>query len=186
VTPPRRLLLLAALAASLVAVAPAAAAPACGGAVIEDWSDGRIDKQYPLHCYDEAVEMLPPDVRDYSSAEADMRRALQAAKRGNPAPPNRDRVEGPAEPPSPPPAPPTATTPETPTTTDTETTGTPPPTPPEGPPTEVIEPVDVESASSIPIPLLILAGLALLLLVGGSAGYVLRRLQARRIPPSAA
>ena len=40
-----------------------------------------------------------------------------------------------------------------------------------------------DSASSVPIPLLILAGLALLLIAAGSAGYVFRRLQARRLPP---
>ena len=34
-------------------------------------------------------------------------------------------------------------------------------------------------------PLLILAGLALLLVAGGSAGYLLRRVQARRLPPPA-
>ena len=40
------------------------------------------------------------------------------------------------------------------------------------PPTETtaVSPVDAESASSVPIPLLILAGLALLLIAGGSAG----------------
>ena len=44
--------------------------------------------------------------------------------------------------------------------------------------------MDAESASSVPIPLLILAGLALLLIAAGSAGYVIRRVQARR--PAAA
>jgi uncharacterized membrane protein len=42
-----------------------------------------------------------------------------------------------------------------------------------------------DSASSVPIPLLILAGLALLLVAGGSAGYLIRRLQSRRMPPPA-
>ncbi|MDQ3066028.1 MAG: hypothetical protein M3R12_02590, partial [Actinomycetota bacterium] len=48
---------------------------------------------------------------------------------------------------------------------------------------EVSSPVGSESASSVPIPLLILAGLALLLVAAGSAGYVIRRIQAGRIPP---
>ena len=53
------------------------------------------------------------------------------------------------------------------------------------PPTDTVAgaPLDTDSASSIPIPLLILAGLALLLVAGGSAGYVIRRIQARRVPP---
>jgi hypothetical protein len=38
----------------------------------------------------------------------------------------------------------------------------------------------------VPIPLLILAGLALLLIAGGTAGYLIRRYQSRRIPPSTA
>jgi uncharacterized membrane protein len=37
----------------------------------------------------------------------------------------------------------------------------------------------------VPVPLLILAGLALLLVAGGSAGYLIRRLQSRRLPPPA-
>jgi hypothetical protein len=34
------------------------------------------------------------------------------------------------------------------------------------------------------LPLLVLAGLALLLIAAGSLGYVARRLQARRVPPA--
>ena len=41
------------------------------------------------------------------------------------------------------------------------------------------------SADSVPIPLLVLAGLALLLVAAGSAGYAIRRYQARRVPPPA-
>ncbi len=156
----------------LVATAPASAAASCGRQVIDDWyDDGRVDGTYALHCYDDAIEILPRDVRDYSSAKEDIERALQAKLRGEPAPP--------------------ATTDPTP---DGEKPGTTPPgstppgsdppsgNPPGGP--EVTPPLG-ESASSVPIPLLILAGLALLLVAGGSAGYVIRRLQNRRIPPPA-
>ena len=41
-------------------------------------------------------------------------------------------------------------------------------------------PVDTSGPSSIPIPLFILGGLALLLLAAGGAGYLSRRAQARR------
>jgi hypothetical protein len=179
----RALALAAALAALLVLAAPAAAAKSCGRAVIDDWSDGRIDKQYPLHCYDDAIEMLPRDVRDYSSAEDDMRRALQLAMRGQDAPPNRDTSASPEPAPEEP-------GPETPPEEEPpagDTTGLPPgggDDPGDDEP-EVAPPVDTESASSVPIPLLILAGLALLLVAGGSAGYLVRRLQARRVPPPA-
>nr|MBA2463009.1 hypothetical protein [Actinomycetota bacterium] len=50
---------------------------------------------------------------------------------------------------------------------------------------EAIPPIDPASSDSIPVPLLVLAGLALLLVAAGSVGYVVRRLQARRVPPGA-
>lgn len=49
----------------------------CGDSVVTDWSDGRIDGIYPLHCYEQAVARLPEDVRVYSSAADDITRALQ-------------------------------------------------------------------------------------------------------------
>ena len=45
-------------------------------------------------------------------------------------------------------------------------------------------PVDTASSDSIPLPLLVLGGLALLLIAAGSLGYLVRRLQARRVPPA--
>ncbi len=176
----RALVFLAAFVAVLAVASPAGAAKSCGRAVIDDWyDDGRVDGTYALHCYDDAIEILPRDVRDYSSAKEDIQRALQAAKRGDAAPPARTDPTPSAGP---------STTPEDPENTDTtETTSTPPVDGPGDPPTETLAspPADTESASSIPIPLLILAGLALLLVAGGSAGYVIRRLQARRLPPDA-
>ena len=109
----------------------------------------------------------------YSSAKEDIERALQAKLRRKPAPPattdpTPDDEEPVATPPGSIPKPP----------------GTDPPTN-EGPglDPEVTPPLG-ESASSVPVPLLILAGLALLLVAGGSAGYVIRRFQSRRIPPA--
>ena len=116
-------MLLAAFATLLVVAAPAGAAASCGRAVIDDWyDDGRVDGTYALHCYDDAIEILPRDVRDYSSAKEDIQRALQAAKRGEDAPPAQtDPTPGG-----------TSTNlddPDEPTDT-TETTGTPPSTGP--------------------------------------------------------
>jgi hypothetical protein len=172
----RALIFLAAFVAVLAVASPAGAAQSCGRAVIDDWyDDGRVDGTYALHCYDDAIEILPRDVRDYSSAKEDIQRALQFAKRGEPAPPARTD-----------PTPNDA--PDDPDNTDTtETSSTPPVGGSDDPPTETLAspPTDAESASSVPIPLLILAGLALLLVAGGSAGYVIRRVQARRLPPPA-
>src|SRR5688500_10436494 len=80
----RVLVLLAALAAGFVTLltfaAPAEAAKSCGRAVIDDcYDDGRVDGTYALHCYDDAIDILPRDVRDYSSAKEDIQRALTAA-----------------------------------------------------------------------------------------------------------
>ena len=172
------LLALAALALS----GPAAAAKSCGKKVVDDWyADGRVDGTYPFRCYDDAIEILPRDVRDYSSAKEDIERALQARMRGEEPPPatsdptpgdgdNEDPGLLPAD--TTPGAGPTGTTPS-------DKPGDP------GGGTEAGGEVDTASADSVPIPLLVLAGLALLLVAAGSAGYALRRFQARRIPPPA-
>ena len=165
--------MLAALVLVVIAAAPSAsAAPSCGRQVIDDWyDDGRIDGSYALHCYDDAIEILPRDVRDYSSAKEDIQRALQRKLRGEDEPPAR-----------------TDPSPDDPTTTDPTETGSSSPNDPNGPndPTDTVASAPVgDSASSVPIPLLILAGLALLLVAGGSAGYLIRRLQNRRMPPPA-
>jgi hypothetical protein len=165
-------LLLTALLGVLVQAVPAAAAQSCGRKVIDDWWDGRIDGTYALHCYDDAIEILPRDVRDYSSAEDDIKRALQAALRGEKAPPNKAQDEPDEEPAVTPPSKPPA---DPPAAEDTPAGGDDP---------EAAPPLD-ESASSVPIPLLILAGLALVLVLAGSAGYLIRRFQSRRIPPPA-
>jgi hypothetical protein len=168
----RAAFVLAAFFSLLVATAPAAsAAPSCGRQVVDDWwDDGRIDGTYADHCYDDAIESLPRDVRDYSSAQEDITRALQAKLRGEESPPatTDPTPDGEDATPPPPPSPPG---------------DDPPPT--GEPPTTIATPPVGESASSVPVPLLILAGLALLLVIGGSAGYLIRRFQNRQIPPPA-
>jgi hypothetical protein len=146
--------------------------------VIDDWYDnGRVDGTYAFHCYDDAIEILPRDVRDYSSAKEDIERALQAKLRQEPAPPattdpspgdgEGDEEPGTTTPPSSEEDPPiTGETPGGP--------GDPEASPPLG-----------ESSSSVPIPLIILACLAVLLVIGGTAGYLIRRYQSRQIPPPA-
>ena len=84
----RVLVVVAAFLTVLAVASPAGAAESCGRQVIDDWYDnGRVDGTYALHCYDDAIEILPRDVRDYSSAKDDIQRALQNRKRGEPAPP---------------------------------------------------------------------------------------------------
>ena len=176
-----------ALAVCLTLAGPAAAATGCAKKVIDDWYDnGRVDGSYELHCYDDAIEDLPRDVLDYSSAKEDIQRALQSRMNGRPAPPARTDPT------------PTPTSGETDdplpgaTPTDVDGDGVPNdsdpepnrPGDPEGVPEAIGSDVDTTSSSSVPVPLLVLAGLALLLVAAGSAGYLTRRLQARRGPPT--
>jgi len=169
--------LVALLLLALLAAAPSAAAESCGKKVIDDWyADGRVDGTFPPHCYDDAIEILPRDVRDYSSAKEDIERALQARLNNKPAPPATTD-----------PTPGSATPRKTPAKPGTKPVvkGQPRarPTPGDEEPSEAGAPLDTASADSVPIPLLVLGGLALLLVAAGSAGYLTRRLQARRLPP---
>jgi len=171
---------------------PAAAATPCWKKLLNDWYDGRIDNVYPIHCYQDTLKHLPEDISVYSSAREDIQRALQSAraqllKSKKPAGPN---ALVPAQ---------TATTPATtaapPTTTTSKTTSTPTSTAPGGtdagggtsspgrkPPAGlpgVAQQLNTSSPSSVPVPLLVLGGLALLLVAAGAVGLVLRRNQGR-------
>jgi hypothetical protein len=172
----------AAFAATLAAPSTADAAKPCWVRLVNDWYDGRIDKTYPVSCYRAAMKNLPEDVAAYSNAREEIQRALLAAIRKSAA--AGETLTG--SDPVPPQVGPIGTT----STVGTGTTGTTPgeegdgeatPGPPggddEGPLGDILTPAN---ADSIPIPLLVLAGLALVLLAAASAGFVARRLQARR------
>ena len=100
-----RLLLLRALLAICVALTvgltvagTAAAKEACWRTVLNDWSDGRIDGNYPSACYRSAIAHLPTDVLLYSNAKADIaaamrRRVLSSAGGGA----TTSRTNGPAK-----------------------------------------------------------------------------------------
>ena len=72
-------LIAAALVGSAVRPATAEAATPCWKVLLNDWYDGRIDHTYAVHCYKDALKHLPPDVQTYSSAHDDILRALQSA-----------------------------------------------------------------------------------------------------------
>lgn len=168
---------------------PAAAAQApCWKRLLNDWLDGRIDRSYRASCYREALRRLPEDVEAYSDARDDITRALASALRDKGTKRLKDTdVVAPSRPTSGP-----ATTPEPAETDDGGVAGTTsgpddeepaPATPVDGGGDDgggVLEAVEPANADSIPVPLLILAGLALLLLAAAASGYVARRVQARR------
>jgi hypothetical protein len=159
--------------------------PSCADQVIADWyDDGRVGKIYPLHCYREAIAKLPPDVLDYSNAKEEIGRALAFAKQGKPDPGGTDPTPATSTDTTGTKTTKTSTTKTTKTaTTKTTTTGT-------GTTATTTSTTDTSGPSTVPVPLLVLGGLAVLLLAAGSAGYLRRRMgggdDADGTPPPAA
>ena len=165
----RRLVLTALFVASLFAIAPgSASAASCWRELVNDyWADNRVDNTYPISCYREAMEKLPRDVQEYSDAQDDLRRALLVAIRDE-----RDSGTavwtgggGKGDPPTAPP----------PTAEDDASSG--------GIFEEVFQKLGPKNAESIPVPLLVLASIALLLMGAAGVSYAARYYQARSVPP---
>jgi hypothetical protein len=169
---------LAALAALAAGVSPAAAKSSkssgtpCWKLVVNDWFDnGRIDGTYPIACYTQAIQHIPEDARVYSSAPDDIRRAMLAAIReegsggghGGLGHSGSDVVIGPNGNISGP--------------GSTGGTGTLHRSFFE----RVADSVGPSNASSIPLPLLVLGGVAILLLLAAAMSWLARRMQARRV-----
>jgi hypothetical protein len=149
------------VAAALAALAPAAARPAvsaaskspCARQIIEDWvADNRIDRVYPLHCYREAIAAVPEDLKAYTGIVEDIMSARQQASRVR-------TLSGRGG-----------------TSPSTRTAGT----PDRGLFKQAFDKLGPRNADTVPLPLLILAGLSLLLIAAGAAGLVSRRLRTDR------
>ncbi len=176
--------LLATIAGALVflvaGVGGAAAAPAaslqatsqCWKDVVNDWlrHQPNLTGTYAIPCYTQAIQHLSqyPDVAGYSSATDDIQRALLAVihQEGRDGPPSSGGGNGPSP---------------------TSLGGG-------GPPggghkslwTSLIDRLAPGNAQSIPLPLIVLAGLALLLLLAAAATWFARRMQTRRVTPATA
>ena len=178
-------MLLATIAGSLAfliaGVGGAAAAPAasqqatnkCWLDVINDWADNnQVDKIYAIPCYTQAIQHLSayPDIAGYSSAADDIHRAMLAVvhEEGRGGPPST----GGSGPSGPPLGPSNNTTPPGPGQKSLWTSLT--------------DRLSPGNAQSIPLPLIVLAGLALLLLLAAAATWFARRLQTRRVTPATA
>jgi hypothetical protein len=155
----------------LLALTPAAGAAKkpCWQELIDDWYDGRIDKSYPVRCYREAQKHIPEDARVYSSLPDDLDRALQSALSGSGGPPDGDTLVEPVP------------------GTGRELGGGGPGTGEEalvGGETDKSSPIlgklRPSNADSIPIPLLVLAGLAMLLFAAAATSFLARRIHGRR------
>jgi hypothetical protein len=165
-------LILALVAAALLGAVAAGPAEArlqtkCSADLIHDWYvDGRIDKTYQVHCYREALRDIPEDQVVYGTLREDLTRALQAVIRAH----------------------------------DGDVTGS-TPVPGAGPGGgdgdgggdggffgRLAKAIGPDTADSIPVPLLVLGGLALALMAAAGVSFFARRVQARRAgtdPPPA-
>jgi len=159
---------LAGLFLVLATAAPAAAATPCWKALINDWYDGKIDHTYPRACYTQAINHLPRDVTTYSSAKDDIERALLAVIRGkhHSGPPAAGSGGAPTR----------STASASPPAEKKEA-------PSEGAVTRAVHWLGPADATSIPLPLLVLAGIAFLLLAAAGGSFLNRRLQTRRSAP---
>src|SRR4051794_22193346 len=164
-------LALLALVAGLAAAAamPSSAAASgkpCWEQVIDDWLDnGTIDGHYKAACYQQALKHVPEDLRDYSNITDAISAALSDTLRGGgttssgggTSPGNDDSNPG------------------KPRTVQA--------VPPQSIYDKGITSLGTTKASSIPIPLLVLAALGTLLLVSAGGLAVHKRVKARRPTP---
>jgi hypothetical protein len=139
----------------------------CSDALIHDWYvDGRVDKTYPVHCYREALKSIPEDQLIYGTLRDDLNRALQATIR---------KHNG-------------TVSPNTPVPGNDDKNGGAGPLGGGGPGGGkgggffgwLADKLGPSTADTIPIPLLVLGGLALTLLLAAAVSFFARRMQARR------
>jgi hypothetical protein len=78
----KRLFVLVAVLAGLVLPGTAGASVPCRDRIFNDWyHDGRVASSYPLGCYRDALKHIPADAKIYSSLSTDIKAALLAAIR---------------------------------------------------------------------------------------------------------
>lgn len=144
----------------------------CWKDVINDWlqHEPNVVGTYPISCYTQALQKLNSyqDIRGYSNAPDDIRRALYAALhnegRGGSGPSGGNSSGGGSGPFG---------------HNDKGAGGN-------GFITNLFNKVGPGNAQSVPLPLLVLAGLAFLLLLSAVGTYVAKRIQSRRVAPAPA
>ena len=144
----------------------AAKASTCSDALISDWyNDGRIDKTYPVHCYREALKDVPEDQIVYGTLRDDLTRALEQVLQDHPG------------------AGPNTMVPPLGGDGGDDDPGAGSGSSDSGFFHWLAKKVGPGSADSVPVPLLVLAGLALALLAAAAISYFARRAQAKKAAP---
>ena len=162
------LLAACALTLGLPGQASAASSP-CWKRVIDDWlKDGTIDGTYKASCYQAALKHVPEDLRDYSNVTDAINAALQNAIGPGLGASNGGGSSGGSN---------TGTGADK----NRELQGA----PPRSIYRRAIDNLGTTSADSLPVPLLVLAGLGSALLLSAAALGTRRRLRGRRSPPPA-
>jgi hypothetical protein len=78
----KRLLILVAILAGLAIPTTAGAAVPCRDRIYNDWyHDGRVASSYPTSCYRDALKHVPADAKVYSSLSTDIKSAMLASLR---------------------------------------------------------------------------------------------------------
>ena len=165
------LVILAVAAFAPFAAAPAGAAVPCRDRIYNDWyHDGKIATSYPIACYRDALKHVRTDALVYSSLGDDIRSAMQAALQRD-----RDHTKVPAQVG-------TGGSAQSPRSQASSRKSNGPPHDPAPEQVNNTLPTSTVAAgatngggSGIPIPLLVLGGLALLLTAVGAAGLVAKR-----------
>ena len=161
------LVLAAAVGAALGVAQPAQARSmsTCSKALIHDWYvDGRVDKTYPVHCYREALKQIPEDQIIYGTLRQDLTRALQSAIRQHGGNVSGDTLVVPLA-----------------SGGDGDGSGGTGATASDGGVFHwLAKQLGPSTADSIPVPLLVLGGLAFALMAAAGVSFFARRMQARR------
>ncbi len=169
------LVLVAGLAAAAAMPSSAAASgKPCWERVIDDWLDnGTIDGHYKAACYQDALKQVPEDLRDYSNITDAISAALSASLRGDSGSGNGNggssgggsgSSSGSGN-------------------SDAGKSRVPQAVPAQSIYDKGIHSLGTTKASSIPIPLLVLAALGALLLVSAGGLAASKRIKARRPAP---
>ena len=169
-----QLALVAAFAAAAARPSSAAAAgKPCWEQVIDDWLDnGTIDHPYAPRCYQQALKHVPEDLRDYSNLPDAISAALQDALRGNKSGGGSGQSNGGNG----------GTGSGGPAGNDRKLQADPSPSYYR----RAIDNLGTTSADSLPIPLLVLAGVGTALLLSAGGLLAAKRIRARRsgTPPA--